>query len=225
MTTPRHQTEDRSGNSRAKLVLPIVLDVVAPVVLYYVFKAVGMSDVLALTIAGLVPAIRIIYTVITERRLNNLAALVLLMVVAAIGLAFVTGDAKWVLAKESFFTAAAGIWCLVTLLGRKPIMYYAARPFATRGRAAREALWEPTWERSEPFRAIVRRITLAWGAMFLLDAIARLIVINAAPVEKAVFQSQLPGIVLLVATIVFTRMSGGRLRKILDAQAAEQPGR
>lgn len=221
MATPHHQTGDRSGSSRTRLVLPIMLDVVAPVVLYYVFTALGMHSVLALTIAGLVPAIRIIYTAITERRLDNLAMLVLLMVVAAIALAFVTGDAQWVLAKESFFTAAAGIWCLVTLLGRKPIMYYAARPFATRGRATREALWEPTWERSERFRAIIGRITLAWGAMFLLDAVARLVVINALPVDKAVFQSQLPGIVLLVVTIIFTRMSGGRLRKILDAQAEQ----
>lgn len=220
---PAHsRTEEQATSSRMKLAIPIVLDVVAPVALYYVLTSIGLSGVLALTAAGLLPAIRVIYTVITERKLDNLAALVLLMVLASLALTAVTGNAKFVLAKDSFFTAAAGIWCLITLLGAKPIMYYAARPFVTRGRSGREKLWEPTWCDSAQFRMLARRITVAWGIMFLADAVARLVVIHSVPVDKAVFQSQIPGIILFVLTFAFTRHSGSRMRKILDSQAANQ---
>jgi intracellular septation protein A len=224
MANPYAQAPEKPGSSRAKLVVPIVVDIVAPVGLYYILKSAGLNDVLALTVAGLIPAVSVIFTAVAERRLDSLAVLVLLMVVASLALTLVTGDAKFALAKESFFTAAAGIWCLLTLTGKKPIMYYAARPFATRGKSTREKLWEPTWNVSPEFRTMVKRITLAWAVMFLADSVARIIVIQSVPVDKAVFQSQLPGIVLLVATFAFTRHTGSRIRKLLDARAENLSG-
>jgi len=195
---------------------PILIDLVAPVAVYYILRAAGVGDLVALSIGATIPAARILYGVARERKVDKLAVFVLVLAAAGIAASLISGSAKLVLARESAFTGVAGIWCLATLVRGKPLTYYSVRPFVTRGKPAREHAWDGLWDRSPEFRSILRALAAAWGAMFVVDSIARLVVVYALKVDEAALAVQLPGIALFVIVLIFTRRSGSRLRGLLD---------
>jgi hypothetical protein len=62
------------------------------------------------------------------------------------------------------------------------------------------------------------------GVAFLADAILRVVVVfsfSAEQVSKSLLLSQVPGIVLISAALVFTRLQVPTIRTIVDAQQEE----
>jgi len=206
------------NRSRLTLFLPILIDLVAPVAIYYLLRAAGASELLAVCIGALAPAGNIVYGLVRGKKVDKLAVFVLVLAAVGIAVSVIGGSAKAVLARESAFTGVAGIWCLATLVRGKPLTYFSVRPFVVRGNVQRDRAWDRAWEVSPTFRSILKAIAAAWGIMFVIDSAARLVVVYLLNVDQAAFAVQLPGIVLFLGVIIFTRRSGGRLRALLDEQ-------
>ncbi len=224
MTSNRTRTEP-AAPGRAGIAVPILLDIAVPVVVYYVLSALGASDLVALSAGGVVPAVRVVYGAVRDRSVDGLAVLVLLIIAGSFALTFVSGDARFALAKESVFTGAAALWVLGTTVVGKPMIYTTLRPFATRDDPARERAWDSLWEGSPAFHALIRDLTVAWGLAFLGDALLRLVVVVLVPVKQAVLLVHVPGVILLVAAILYTKSRGGSLRRMLDAETEAEAGR
>lgn len=199
----------------------MLIDIVAPIVVYFILRSIGVGDVLALTIGGMVTAINALVGTVRRRRLDSIGLLVVAEIVLSIALLLTTQDPRILLIKPSFYVGFAAIYAFATCLVGRPIGYESAKPIATKGDPVRLAAYERAWERSPEFRRTERVITAAWGAAFLADAVLRVLVVysfSANQVGESLLLSQGPGIVLVGAALLFTRWRVPIIRTIVDAQ-------
>jgi hypothetical protein len=199
----------------------MLIDIVAPIVVYFILHSIGVGDVLALTIGGMVTAINALVGTVRRRRLDSIGLLVVAEIALSIALLLITQDPRILLIKPSFYVGFAAIYAFATCLVGRPIGYESAKPIATKGDPVRLAAYERAWERSPEFRQTERVITAAWGAAFLADAVLRVLVVysfSANQVGESLLLSQGPGIVLVGAALLFTRWRVPIIRTIVDAQ-------
>ncbi|WP_226872472.1 VC0807 family protein [Microbispora sitophila] len=204
LTAPARAAQPQRGNLR-KMLMPLALDVAAPMACYYLLHgAFGMSEVTALAVSGVIPAVRVVAGIVRDRTLNGLAGLTLAVNVAGIALSFVTGDARMMIAKDSALSGVISLFMMLTAFTARPVMTPGMRAFITRGNAVREAAWERLAS-SARFRRAERRFTGIWGGAMLADCVARLIGAFTLPVSTMVWLSN----VLLIAALVVGLLVAG----------------
>lgn len=121
-------------------------DVGLSLVAYYGLRALGASPYVALLGGTVTAGLRIAYVWARTRRFDGFAAFMLVEFGVGLGFALMTGDARFLVAKESFSTAVAGLVFLGTCAIGRPIAQVPrkTRPatavlndsFATRNRAS-----------------------------------------------------------------------------------------
>ncbi|WP_438490003.1 VC0807 family protein [Streptomyces sp. S186] len=208
---------------------PMVLDLVIPVAGFYVLhQLAGLSQVWALTLAGAAGGVWTLIHTIQRRKLDVIGLLVVLEMALTVALLFISDDPRLIAAKPSFYTLLAAVYLLLTCVAGRPLVYVAATPMATDGDPDRTVAYEQAWERSQPFRARERMVTAAFGLAALVDAVLRVIVVYSFDVDKfneSFLLSQLPGIVLIVAVLLFTKSQikvlHGLVDEVHDQLAAE----
>jgi hypothetical protein len=84
-------------------------DIGAPIAVYYLLHGLGVANLLALGAGALLPGIGVAWTLITKRRADGVALLVLATIVASIGLSLLTRQPRFLLAKDGLIT---GLWGL-----------------------------------------------------------------------------------------------------------------
>ncbi|MGI5160763.1 VC0807 family protein [Microbispora sp. CA-102843] len=205
LTTPVRAEQPRRGNL-GKTLMPLALDVAMPMACYYLLHgAFGMSEVAALAVSGVIPAVRVVAGIVRDRTLNGLAGLTLAVNVAGIALSFVTGDARMMIAKDSGLSGVISLFMMLSAFTARPVMTPGMRAFITRGNAVREAAWDRLAERSARFRRAERRFSGIWGGVLLAECVARLIGAFTLPVSTMVWLSN----VMLIAAIVLGLVLAG----------------
>jgi hypothetical protein len=210
--------------TRYRAFLPYLLDLVVPIVTYFVLHGLGVSDVLALTIGGLGTGVNATVGTIRRRRLDGIGLLVVLEIALSIGLLFVTNDERILLIKPSFYVTLAALYAFITCLVGRPLGFEASKPIASRGDPLRLAAYERSWERSPTFRRLERIVTLGWGLALMADAILRVVVVFSFTPEQigqSLVLSQLPGLAAIAVAIGVTRLLVPTLRRIVDTQLQE----
>ena len=210
-----------TASTRVRGLLPMLIDIVAPIIVYFILHSLGVGDVLALTIGGMVTAINVVVGTVRRRRLDSIGLLVIAEITLSIALLLITQDPRILLIKPSFYVGFAAIYAFATCLVGRPIGYESAKPMATKGDPEGLAAYERAWERSPEFRQTERVITAGWGVAFLVDAVLRILVVysfSADQVSESLLLSQVPGIVLISAALVFTRWHVPVIRTIVDVQ-------
>jgi hypothetical protein len=213
------------GGLRRQLGL-LILDIGAPIGLYYGLHGAGVSNLVALGAGAVVPAVGVIVQLITRRRLDGVGGVVVVSVLATIILSLITDDARFLLAREGFITAMWGLWFLATLrarFARRPAAFALARPLMEGRRAFGTGSWDGLWDTDPAFRRIWRVSTVMWGVGLLVDAALRVLMSYTLPVAVV------PGlggalwpvtfIVLQVVTNVYYHRAG--LYRILGAPFAD----
>jgi hypothetical protein len=212
-------TSTPAGGGRLRALLPTLLDIVVPVVLYFVLKKVGFSDFWALTAAGVGTGVWTLYTTIKRGKLDWIGILVILEIILTVALLFVTNDPRVVAIKPAFYTALTGLYFFFTCVVGKPIVYLAVTPMATEGDPVRTEAYNLAWVESPKFRLIERGITAMFGLVLVVEAILRIFIVYHYSVDKlseSFVISQLPGLVLIVAALGFVRLQVPVISKIVD---------
>lgn len=99
-----------------------------------------------------------------------------------LALSFVTGDARFLLVKDSMTRAVAGLIFLGTFVFGRPMCYNAAKRMVARTPAKARG-WESMWESSVPFRLLFLVLTLVWGFGMLAEAVVRLPLVYLLPID------------------------------------------
>lgn len=187
---------------------PLVLDAAVPISSYYLLnKGFGMSTVAALGWSSVVPALRTVWSVLRERSLNALAALILVVNVVGVLLASVTGDPRLMLAKDSGVSSAIGIGVLVSVAMGRPVMTAGLKPWITKGEPQRTAAWERLAASEPRFVRAERRFSLVWGIALLAECLVRIVGAYTVPVDTMVWL----GTVILVVAVVLAMVVSGQL--------------
>ncbi|MEV1168794.1 VC0807 family protein [Nonomuraea sp. NPDC049784] len=193
--------------NRSALIKGVLADVVLPVAVYYVCRAVGLDQMPALLLGGLAALLRIAIVAARLRRFDGLAALVAAGFGVAIVLAALTGDPRLVLAKESIVSGLLGLLLLGSCLVGRPLMYALMRRLNAEDHD-KLAEWARLWQARPEFRRVFTTITLVWGAGALAEALVRLPLIYSIPLDVMTGVStalQLGTIVVLMAWTLLYR--------------------
>lgn len=188
------------------------LDIGAPIVLYYILRGAGASNIVALSAGAVVPACSAAVGAITTRRVDAVAILVLAGFVVSIAAALVTHNARFLLAKDGLITAVWGLWFLASLRAHRPAAYEFARPLMEGRRSFAVHSWDAVWIAQPEFRRIWRVSTAIWGIAMLVDALIRVVMSYSLPVHTvpALGGIQWPAtfLVIQIVTNVYYHRSG-----------------
>jgi hypothetical protein len=200
--------------------LPLLLDVAVPLGSYYLMRHFGVAMVTALAVSGLLPAIRVVWSVVRERTADGLALAVLTLTAVGIPLAFVTGSAKVLLIKDSLGTGPLGVWLIISALIAKPAMANGMRAFLARTEGSARA-WTELTAGSREFQACLQAATTVWGVGFILECVVRVALVLVLPVNTAVWAVNIPPAVILTACIIVQSRWVMRMVGMIRSRVAE----
>ena len=215
----RDERRARGESSIASL----VVDVAIPLAIYYALHdGLGLPLVTAMAASSVIPAARTAYAAVRERELNQLAALMLTLNVASVVISLVSGNARLLFAREAAISSLVGIAALATVLaGRTPMFAPAMEAFMTRGEPRREQAWHRLAGADLGFCRMLRRHTVIWGVVLLVDCCARVVCAYTMPVTELAWLST----AITVGSISFAAIASGaaygeRIQHALDAELA-----
>ncbi|MYT32987.1 hypothetical protein GTY73_30345 [Streptomyces sp. SID8354] len=116
-----------------------------------------------------------------QRRADPTAVFVIAAMVLSVLVAMVTGDPRALLARESWITAALGLWILGSLATTRPFLLDVAVKVTPAAMAQR---LDRLWHTVLVFRRWMQVASGAWGVAFLLDAVARLVMAYTLPIDS-----------------------------------------
>jgi hypothetical protein len=182
----------------------IVLNATIPAACYHLSKwFISPSELIALVIATIFPVLKSIYDVAKRREVDPVAVVVLLGIVTGILALFFGGDPRMLLIRESFFTGAFGIACLVSLLFPRPIMFYFGRYFMAGRDPQKRAAFDARWQNPVVRRAH-RLIATVWGLVFIGEFVTRVIMVYNFSVPVVLSVSPILLGLATIVTIVWT---------------------
>ncbi len=201
-------------------VLTILLNIVAPIVVYDVAVAQGVADVPALLLSGIPPLLEMLGTIALRRHADEFSVLVLILIALSVVVALLGGDARLLLLRESAVTGLFGLVLLGSLLTPRPLMFLFGRRFATDGTREGVAWWNGLWQHPQ-FRRMQRQLTTMWGVTLLLEAVVRGLLTYRLPVGTMVVVNNVVPTVVIVVLVTVTIMWGRRARAAGARRAAE----
>ncbi|NWJ74554.1 hypothetical protein HX744_29225 [Pseudonocardia sp. ICBG1122] len=165
-----------------ELVTTVLGDVVAPLMLFYGLRAVGVAAGPALLAGAAVPAARALWVLLRHRRVEWFALLVLVLCVASAATALLGGDPRALLAREALVTAALGAVLLASVPSQRPVLFTIGRLTLAQAGHGTDG-WDRRWAGSARFRGIWRWLTAGWAAGLFLDAGLRVLAAYTLPVD------------------------------------------
>ncbi|WP_219419096.1 VC0807 family protein [Pseudonocardia nigra] len=202
MTAPQTPRPARAA------VRTLLLDLAAPLVVFYALRAAGMSDVVALAASALPPTVNAVATAIRTRRMDPVAAAVLLATAIGLVASLITGSPRELLVRGAWLSAPFGLWTLASLLRGRPLTYRVTRTLLPH----RAAVMDEKWESDAAFRRTWRMITCVWGGATVVDTVLRVLMAYTLPVPVVPALDAALTLVTLVAlqvpTHVLLRRSG-----------------
>ncbi|MEW1648184.1 MULTISPECIES: VC0807 family protein [unclassified Streptomyces] len=218
-TTP--PTRSKSSSSRWSFAITVVCDIVLPVGLYYVLRAAGAAEITALLVSGSAPALHTVHSAIRHRKLDAIGAFTIALLMVSVVASLVTADPRIALARNSLFTALAGVWLLVTLFVGRPFTYQALRTLL----ADRSAKLDQLWESDAAFRRVWRALTVLWGVGLLCDALIRLIMAYTLPIDTVPALDAVLYAVSWILLQIITQIILFRTHTLAKIFADRNPGR
>jgi hypothetical protein len=184
------------------LVWDIALNTSIPTACYFLSKwFVSSAESTALLVSTTFPTLKSIYDLWRQRELNPVTVTVLLGIVAGLLALFLGGDPRILLIRESLFTGAFGIVCLLSLRFQRPVMFYFSRYLIAGRDPERRATFEAL-ARNPTFRRGIQLVTAVWGVLYLGEFAIRVILVYTLPAPLVLSISPfLLGIVTIVAVV------------------------
>jgi hypothetical protein len=162
--------------------LMLGLNLVAPIAVYYTLHSGGVGNVAALSAAAIPPGLGAAVKIVRERKVDRLAVMVVASMLAAIGVSFITGSPRFVLAKDGWIMGLWGVWFLFSVRAERPAAFLFTRPILEGRKAFTVESWDSLWEQVPAFRRIWRTSTIMWGLGLMVDAVVRVTMAYTLPV-------------------------------------------
>ncbi|MGW1054683.1 VC0807 family protein [Streptomyces sp. NPDC002521] len=210
MTGMQGVNKHKGSSANGPLLQSAVLNVAAPLAVFYGLRAAGAGLWWAVLASAVPPTVEAVLTVARERRVGMLGVLVLGMVALGAALSLVTGSPRFMFAKDGWMTGIVGLVFLASLRGQ-PIIY---RVLSSVTKGEKRAELEHNWQASPTFRHVMRLLTAVWGVGLLLDSVVRVVLAYTLPLDSVMLVTTLQYVALFVALEVFSRRYGRKPARI-----------
>jgi hypothetical protein len=175
-------TDDARNLNARSMLCGLGWDVGLPLVGYYALHLLGVADWPALLTATGLAGARIVWVAVRERSLNLFATVMLVVFGIGVLLALISGDARFLLLKNSIVTGAVGLVFLATVLWGTPLSLAASQSFQP---ARREQL-RHEYDTDPLVRHGHRLSSTVWGVVLLVEALVRVPLVYTLPVSVMV---------------------------------------
>jgi hypothetical protein len=201
-----------------------VFDIAGPLVVFQLLRGNGHSEVTSLIISGTFPVLGVLLTIVRDRRLDVVGALVLTGIAVGVGIGLASHNAKLVLLEGAVPTTIFALALLASLLAPRPLMFHFALESMGRGtRKGRE--FADLWQ-YPGFRHGFRVMTVVWGVTYLAVAAAHIVIIETQSAGTALSISKVLPYVVLAILIAWTVAYAKRgQRQGAQAEAAGRAAR
>jgi intracellular septation protein A len=181
---------------RSGVVRIIGLDLIAPLVVYRFCRGIGVSEVWSLAVAATPPGAGVAVGWLRRRTLDVTGAIVLGGIGLSILLAALSNESKVILLKGAALTGAFGLACLVSLVTRRPLIFYFAQAFYGGRHSVEGARLDAGYDLYREGRFYWRTVTVVWGVAYLVEAAVLLVVVESTTTGAALsFSRTLPWLV------------------------------
>ncbi len=188
------------GSRSLSAMLGLFWDAGLPMLAYYVLRLAGVSEWTALLAATFVAGARVAWVAVRSRRVTWFGAMMVLVFGIGLALAFITGDPRLMLAKNSVSSALIGSCFLVSLAFDRPLTLIAFQTW----RPGDAQMWHTAYVSEPAVRRVFRTAAVAWGLGMLAVAALRLPIVYLLPLDIAVAAAAMPGVVVMGALAVWT---------------------
>ena len=153
---------------------------------YYGLRLAGVPERPALLAATVIAAARLVWVALRRRQVTWFAAVMLTVFGLGLALTFLAGDARFLLLKDSAVTAGVGLVFLLSAAHGRPLTLSAAQTTQPWHAAALDEAFDrrPDVRRRFVVSAVV------WGVGLLLEAIVRIPLVYALPIDTMVGLSE-----------------------------------
>ena len=180
----------------------VVVEVLTPIAVYLLLVGLAVPPVWALVGSAAVSVVVLAVGWARTRTLSTLGLLVLAQFVLGVVIALLTGDARFVLAKDYLITLLVALAAAASLRLRRPFIARVRRDLSTD-----PSRFDEQWDSSPAFRRVHRRLTWAWVAGLAGQAVLAIIVIYSVPLTAAVVATSVltPAVLLGLITLTEAR--------------------
>jgi intracellular septation protein A len=184
----------------ARMAPMLIGNVVLPYLIYLVLGNSGFSTMTALTASAVPALVFTVFTALRKHRLDALGLISLFTIVIAIVTSMLTGNARFMLAKDGLFPLILGLAMLVSLLMAKPLIFHVIRKvFGVDNPAVVDRL-DRAW-RHEGYRHEVRRYTAVAGLVLLVMVTIQVVGAFALPIGFALPALNIAQLVISAALV------------------------
>lgn len=189
----------------------IVSGILPTIVYHWLTVTRHWTEPQALAAVIVFPTIMGIVDVVRDRTVNIFSAMAMGGIVLGLLAAWIGGDPRMLLIRESFFTVLLGSVCMVSLFFRRPLAYWFACAAMQRMKPDDLERFQWKYESSPVVRRGMKMMTAAIGALFLLEFAVKVVMVYTLPVET----------VLVAAPIVLNGVAlGGTAVIVVFGRAA-----
>jgi len=201
-----------------------VFDIGGPLAVYSLLRSHGFSEVAALILSGIFPAVGVAIGIIQNRRLDVIGILVLGGILVGTVIGLISHNARLFLIEGSVPTGLFGLACLGSLRARRPLLYIFALEF-TGPDTAKGREFASLWQYRE-FRHTFRVMTAVWGVGYLIEAAVRVVIVEHTSTGTALASSRITPYIFAAILAAWTALYGIRQRRkgeklAEDGRAAE----
>lgn len=183
----------------------VLFDMLIPIASFYGLRAMGLHAFEALILGSLPTIAFVLYKIIKHQKVDMLALLVLAVMAFSVVMSFVTGSARFMLAKGGWFMGFVGVSFLVSLFLKKPFAFTITCSLLQRAKISGQHL-DKLWSSLPRFRHVWRVSTIIWGTGFLCKAIVLVVMAYSLPVDLVPVLDAVLHIVAFVALQLITHM-------------------
>ncbi len=212
INAPRATRAPASVKPRAGLILELVVNLLLPWVAYRVAHP-YFGETGALYASAIPPIVWSVVEFIRSRRIDAVAAVVLLGIALSIAGMALGGSARTLLMRESLASGTIGVVFLLSLFRDRPLIFYLARATVAREMAGGAARFETVWAEQPGLRQMLRLMTFVWGACMTLEMLLRLWMVVTWPVERVLVVSPIMGYTVFGTLLLWTFWYRRRMRE------------
>ncbi|WP_067566475.1 VC0807 family protein [Nocardia acidivorans] len=201
-----------------RMLAPIARDIAIPMAVYFGLHWMGYSDFTALLGGAVASAAIVLIPAVRARRLDPIAAIVLIGFVIGLVGSLISGDPRIMIVRDSVGTAGLGLAFLISAVIGKPLTYAAMRK-ALAGAPERLAEIETSYRTEPSVRRTHRGIAMLWGAGLSGEAALRIVLAYQLPISTMAWLSSVLMVGTIAVLMVITARTVKHLRQRLAASA------
>jgi intracellular septation protein A len=211
-----------AGPGLRQIAPSLVVNALCPWLAFQVLSRAGVATVPALCATAVFPIGATLVSWVRTRSPDGIGIISLVFIAVGVASSLISGDVRFFLVKESFFTGLFGLVWLGSLLLSRPLMFVVAGQFSTGGDPQRRAWWSGLWQYPR-FRQVMRLMTAVWGVAYLVEASIRVAFALLLPPAAVITLSPILGIGVTLGLIYWTTAYGRRESRRAEEPAAAQP--